>query len=58
MTKKGNKLLPKIDEKIITELLSEVSPQELFSKGGVMDQLKKRLVRVASIFFPKYRIRL
>ena len=44
MTKKQNKLSPKIDEKIITELLSEVSPQELFSKGGVMDQLKKQLV--------------
>ncbi|MEM6338780.1 MAG: hypothetical protein AAF673_02500 [Pseudomonadota bacterium] len=39
-----NKLSPKIDEQIITELLSEVSPQELFSKGGVMDQLKKQLV--------------
>ena len=44
MTKKQNQLAPKIDEKIITKLLSEVSPQELFSKGGVVEQLKKQLV--------------
>ena len=31
MTSNKNKLVPKIDEKIITELLSEVSPQELFT---------------------------
>ena len=44
MTSNKNKLVPKINEKIITELLSEVSPQELFSKGGLVEQLKKQLV--------------
>ena len=35
---------PKISDAVITELLSQVNPQELFSKDGLIAQLKKKLV--------------
>ena len=35
---------PKISDAVITELLSQVNPQEIFSKDGLIAQLKKKLV--------------
>ncbi len=42
MAKKIEK--PQISDAVITELLSQVNPQDILSKDGLIAQLKKRLI--------------